>query len=248
MSRLPILTYHSIDDDGSVISTNRNSFRLQMQFLRAKSFRTVLLSKVTALLHHRQCIPAGNVSLVFDDGFENVYSEAFPILQEFGFTATVFLVTRYCGKYNDWPGNLPNLKRCPLLSWNQAREMSAYGIEFGSHTSTHPDLTAISPKEAESQILDSKMEIEDRLGRPATVFAYPYGRYNAQVKDVVRGQFDGACSTRLGNIRMGADPYAMRRIDTWFLSDQKLFSRLTTTPLSCYLNVRQVLRDMKDLI
>ena len=175
-----------------------------------------------------------------------MYTEAFPVLREFGFKATVFLVTGYCGNHNDWPGNLPSLERSSLLSWDEIREMSAHGIEFGSHTANHPDLTRIPLKQAEQEIAHSRQQIEDRLGSPVTLFAYPYGRWNSQVKDIVRSHFQGACSTKLGSVRAGGDPYMIRRIDSYFVANPMLFGRLTATSLACYLQFRQALRELKS--
>ena len=246
-SGLPVLTYHSIDDHSSVISTSRRAFRLHMQFLHSQSFRTVQLSEVVAILREDRPVPPRSVCLTFDDGYRSIYSEAFPVLQEYGFTATLFLVVRYCGRHNDWPGNLGSLKRAPLLSWNEVKEMNRFGIECGSHTLTHPDLTRIAPRIAEEEILHSKQEIEEKTGESSTVFAYPYGRYNSTVQKMVRSHFSGACSTKLGNVRTGADPYTMKRIDSWFVSDVKRFSKLNTTSLAWYLQARQALRELRNL-
>jgi peptidoglycan/xylan/chitin deacetylase (PgdA/CDA1 family) len=243
-----ILTYHSIDGDGSVLSTAPQQFDRQMQYLRENSFESISASEVATLLHHGSPIPDGKVCLVFDDGFRNIYSKAFPILLECGFTATIFLVAGYCGRYNNWPGNLKSLKPSSLLSWSEAKEMKKFGIDFGSHSATHPDLTTIPIRDAESEIVGSKREIEDRLGESVDTFAYPYGRYNRQIKDIVRNHFVGACSTRLGNVRTGADRYAMRRIDVWFLSPFWLFKNLRTAPVASYLYIRQALREIKILI
>jgi len=245
---LPLLTYHSIDDGGSIVSTPPAAFGQQMEFLSSQSFRSIRLSELVQLLHKKLPLPPKHVCLTFDDGYENVYSDAFPVLQEHGFTATVFLVTRYCGRHNDWPGNLTSLKRAPLLSWNQLKEMTRFGIECGSHTLTHPDLTRIPLRYAEEEIVQSKREIEDKTGQPVTLFAYPYGSYNEHIQATVREHFSGACSTRLGNVRIGADPYAIRRIDSYFVSNTKRFSKLTTTALAGYLQARQFFRDLKTLL
>jgi peptidoglycan/xylan/chitin deacetylase (PgdA/CDA1 family) len=245
---LPLLTYHSIDDGGSIVSTPPAAFGQQMQFLSSQSFKSIRLSELVELLHKKLPLPPKHVCLTFDDGYENVYSDAFPVLQEHGFTATVFLVTRYCGRYNDWPGNLTSLKRAPLLSWNHLKEMMRFGIECGSHTLTHPDLTRIPLRYAEEEIVQSKREIEDKTGQPATLFSYPYGSYNPDIQTTVREHFSGACSTRLGNVRIGADPYAIRRIDSYFVSNTKRFSKLATTSLAGYLQARQFLRDLKTLL
>jgi peptidoglycan/xylan/chitin deacetylase (PgdA/CDA1 family) len=245
---LPLLTYHSIDDCRSVLSTSPGTFRRQLQFLASQCFHNIRLSEVVQLLHDRLPLPPKRVCLTFDDGYQNVYSEAFPLLQEYGFTATVFLVARYCGRDNDWPGNLEYLDRTQLLSWDHVKEMSNFGIDFGAHTLTHPDLTCIAPRLAEQEIVQSKQEIEDKTGQPLTLFAYPYGRYNSHIREVVRGQFLGACTTRLGNVRSCADPYRLRRIDSWFLLNVRLFSRLTTRSLACYLQARQAIRELKALL
>jgi len=245
---LPLLTYHSIDDSGSIVSTRPAAFRQQMKFLSSQSFRSIRLSELVELLHKKLPLPPKHVCLTFDDGYQNVYSDAFPVLQEYGFTATVFLVARYCGQYNDWPGNLTSVKRAPLLSWNHFKEMTRFGIECGSHTLTHPDLTRISPRHADEEIIESKREIEDKTGQPVSLFAYPYGSYNSHIRTTVRSHFKGACSTRLGNVRSGADPYTIRRIDSYFVSNAKRFSKLTTTSLAGYLQARQFFRDLKTLL
>ena len=245
---LPLLTYHSIDDDRSILSTSPAAFRQHIQFLSSHSFRSIRLSELADLLHKKLPLPPKHVCLTFDDGYQNVYSDAFPVLEEHGFTATVFVVAGYCGRYNDWPGNLRSLKRAPLLSWNQLKEMTRFGIECGSHTLTHPDLTRIPVRHAEEEIIQSKREIEDKTGQSVTLFAYPYGSYNSGTRAIVRGHFGGACSTRLGNVRTGADPYAIRRIDSCFVSNIRRFSKLTTGALAGYLQARQVLRDLKTLL
>ena len=81
--------------------------------------------------------------VTFDDGYETVYREAFPVLEELGFTATVFLITGYCGKQNSWPGHVSPVGEQLLLSWTQIEEMARHHIEFGSHTVTHPDLACV---------------------------------------------------------------------------------------------------------
>ncbi|MBA3256276.1 MAG: polysaccharide deacetylase family protein, partial [Pyrinomonadaceae bacterium] len=180
-----------------------------------------------------------------DDGYRNVYTEAFPILEKYGFGATVFLISDYCGKDNDWPGNSPAFERRPLLSWSEIEEMRGHGFEFGAHTATHPDLTRVSIQQAEREITGSKAEIEDRLGVEARCFAYPYGKYNSEVQEIVRTQFLGACSTILGKVRSDCDPHALSRIDTYYLSHPALFSALEADALEWYLGARQILRDLK---
>ncbi len=240
-----ILTYHSIDNSGSVVSTSPETFQRQMQFLSESSFNVVSLNVIMDCLHENRPLPSRALAITFDDGYENVYTDAFPVLEKYGFGATVFLITDYCGKDSDWPGNAPSFERRPLLSWTEIEEMRRHGFEFGAHTATHPNLTQVSIQQAEREIIGSKAEIEDRLGVEATSFAYPYGKYNSEVEEIVRTQFLGACSTILGKVRSDCDLHELRRIDMYYLSRPELFSALSTNLLEWYLGVRQVLRELR---
>ncbi len=246
-AKIPILTYHSIDESGSVISTRPEIFRKQMQFLSEADFNVVSLKTLTKYLCKNCPIPPNTIALTFDDGFQNFYSEAFPVLQEFRQTATVFLITDYCGKYNDWYGNLPTLERSKLLAWDEIKELSSYGIEFGAHTLTHPNLTRLNMKEVEREIVQSKLTIEDRLGMEVTNFAYPYGKYNVPVKQITEKHFSSACSVRLGKVQPGSDLFALERLDTYYLSNERVFRLIPSASLDWYLSFRQAMRDLKEL-
>ncbi len=246
--RIPILTYHSIDDSGSVVSTSAQKFREQVRHLSEEGFRVMTVGEVVACLRNDTPVPERAVSIAFDDGYGNVFTDAYPILQEYGFTATVFLITDYCGRHSDWPGNLPTLARRPLLSWPQIGEMRQNGIEFGAHTRTHPDLTLLARPQLVDEISQSKSEIEDRTGSAVKTFAYPYGRHNNEVRAVVQEHFDGACSTDLGRVGLGSDLYLLRRFDMYYLSRPSLFRKLETAELNAYLQLRQALRGLRQFL
>ena len=246
-SKVPILTYHSIDSSGSVVSTDREAFRRQMQTLSAAGYRTVSLSELSECIHQQHSLPVNAVVVAFDDGYRNVYREAFPILAEFGFQATVFLITGYGGKTNDWPGDWASPKGETLLSWSEVKELHKHGFEFGSHTSTHPDLTKLPLAQAEIEIKQSQAAIQDRLGSRVTLFAYPYGSYNPEIKNLVQEHFRAACTTRLGKVDLTSDPFSLKRVDAYYLSSQRVFDRLLGESLDWYLRARQALRDVKEL-
>lgn len=245
--KIPILTYHSIDRSGSVISTTPEMFRRQMQHLKKNSFQVVSLTEVVRSLGEGQSVSQRTVAITFDDGYQNFYSEAFPILSDFGFRATVFLVTDFCGQFNPFPANPHSQERRRMLSWDEIKEMFRHGIEFGSHSSTHPDLTRIPIEQAEEEITRSKETIQNRLAAETTVFAYPYGRYNDQVRKLVGQHFAGACTTRLGKITRGCDVYELKRIDMYYLRSYNLFDKLTSNALDWYLQLRQIPREWKEV-
>lgn len=89
---IPVFTYHSIDDSGSVISTSPTKFREQMNHLKQSGFHAIGLGDITRCIRQNRPFPSGAMAITFDDGFKNVHEVAYPVLKEFGFQATVFLV------------------------------------------------------------------------------------------------------------------------------------------------------------
>lgn len=246
MSKIPILTYHSIDDSGSVVSTPPRIFRQQMKFLHENDYNIISLSKLIELFNQKKTIARKTVTITFDDGFQNFYTEAFSVLAEYGFDATVFLVADFCGKHNDWAGNPPELPRSKLLSWREVRELSKNSVEFGSHTRTHPDLTRISNAESQRELTESKSIIEGKIGTKVSTFAYPFGKFNSQIKRFAEGQYDAACSVNLGKTQPDSDFYSLARIDTYYLLNRKIFDALSTKTFDYYLQFRQTMRDFKS--
>src|SRR5579864_7438246 len=151
--------YHSVDDAGSVISTAPSVFTQQMRWLHDHAYHVIPLSTLVGHLRRGEPLPDRAAVVTFDDGFLTVYTTAFPILAQFRFPATVFLVAGYCGGQNDWPGQPGAAPRRPLLSWTQVREMESGGIEFGGHTLSHPRLDRLRPEQLEREVIDSKSMI-----------------------------------------------------------------------------------------
>jgi peptidoglycan/xylan/chitin deacetylase (PgdA/CDA1 family) len=106
--------------------------------------------------------------LVFDDGFRDFYTAAYPLLRRHGFSATINLPTAFIGPSHR------TFKGRECLSWAEAQELQREGIEFGAHTVNHPRLAFLPWNEVRSEVFDSKKEIEDQLGVPVRTFAYPY--------------------------------------------------------------------------
>ena len=106
-----VLMYHALADERSAISLPPSVFQRQMRLLHEGGFRVISMSDLVSSLQSGEELPGKSVVLTFDDGFESVYTNAFPVLQRYGFPATVFLVADYCGKTNDWPsqpGGIPS--------------------------------------------------------------------------------------------------------------------------------------------
>jgi peptidoglycan/xylan/chitin deacetylase (PgdA/CDA1 family) len=243
-SSIAILAYHSLDDSGSVLSTSPRVFAEQMKLLRHAGVRVVSLTDVAD--ENRACSNHENeVVLTFDDGFSNVYEHALPVLQTYGFPATVFLVTDYCEKTNSWPGQTLRLQGQPLLRWSEIQEMSQAGISFGSHTRTHPDLTKLSIQQAEEELASSKKAIADATGLPVDTFAYPYGAYDAASRNLASQHFRLACSTHLGFVKRDSDLFALERIEMYYFQSAWLFRHLFSPATGLYLGFRNQLRCIR---
>lgn len=132
-------------------------------------------------------LPGHTVAVTFDDGFAGLFDHAFPILTRHRMASTVFLVsaTLTAQRVVDWLDHPPTPPP-KTLALEQVREMREAGIQFGSHTHTHPNLTSLSEEECERDLRTSKEVLEDLLGTPVVLLAYPRGLHNRRVQEVAR--------------------------------------------------------------
>lgn len=241
---LPILTFHDVDDRQAVITFPPDVFRTGLTALHEKGYRTLDLVEAAFLLRSGETIPEKSLVLTFDDGFRGVYDNAFPTLRRLGMTATVFLSVG--GPRASCPeGRLPSLEGRSMLSWEEIREMHGFGVRFGAHTLTHPDLTRVNPDRIDRELGVSKRIIEEELGVPVDSFAYPFGRYDETVRTLVRRYFSCACSDALGLAGRGSDPFALERVDAYYLRTPGLFSLVSSGFFSCYVRARAIPRNIR---
>jgi len=236
-----ILTYHALDDRGSVLSTPPATFARQMRSLVESGVRVVPLSKLGGPAAASEPSPP-RVAITFDDGLRSVYEHGLPVLAALGLTATVFLVTDHCGRTNDWPGQPAGLGDRPLLGWPEIKEMAAAGLAFASHGRAHRDLTRLDEREIAGEMADSRRAIEDALGRAAGEFAYPYGAHDARVRAAARAHFDLACATTLDFVSAGSDPFALERLDMYYFRRSLALGRLFAPEVRAYVALRRGLR------
>ncbi|MFN8533349.1 MAG: polysaccharide deacetylase family protein [Dehalococcoidia bacterium] len=243
---LGILVYHAIGGRPSPITITRDRFRGQIAALQRAGIRGVSLGE--ALGNRRRAVGRRVVALTFDDGYADFATEAWPVLREAGFSATVFLVTGRLGKDNDWPGQPTWAPRRPLLSRGEVRRLAKEGVEFGSHTVSHPWLPTLTPDVAATELALSCQAIEAATGSACRIFAYPYGALNGAVRLQVSEYYSVAVTTELRIAAPGDDRYLLPRIDATYLSPALLAGAIYSPAVGAYLALRRAGRGVRKAI
>jgi glycosyltransferase involved in cell wall biosynthesis/peptidoglycan/xylan/chitin deacetylase (PgdA/CDA1 family) len=211
--RIPVLLYHHVGAPVSGpscgLTVSPAKFAAQMDWLKQHGYSGINASQWLTWLREGEGLPPKPVLLTFDDALADLAENAFPVLLKCGFSATVFVVTQQVGKTNSWSELDPGIHRC--LDASQIRNWAGAGIEFGAHSRTHADLTRLSADQLFDEVQGSSEDLSDLLGAPVSTFAYPFGRYNAEVVEAVRRVFDLAFTTDEGVNDLGSDRYRQCR-------------------------------------
>lgn len=309
-SEIPILAYHRVCDIGNepafpfdpgLVSASSSAFAWQMNYLKER-YHPITFQTLLNAMDGKEGLPRRPVIVTFDDGYDDNYLNAFPVLKSLGIPATIFVSTGYIGSgkpfwfdlaahilYNAPAGTLlvkdldvtlsldsdvgsrraaatrlvgalkrvSNMKRLDILGWlereyadamkpgdfrlshpldwNQIREMSAAGIEFGSHTVSHPILSRLDDEELRQELVESRTRLEQELGKSAPVLAYPVGgpdEFNEKVIQAAAsaGYRLGVCYmpgiNRLGDV----DRFRLRRQHVERYTSNAYFSGLLSLP------------------
>lgn len=212
--KLPILSYHNIAatpagaaHPGLYLSPAQ--FRLQMRMLRWLGYRGVSIAEgLPYLLGEKR----GKVAiLTLDDGYKDNLANALPILREFGYTATCYLVADCIGGHNCWDADQLKVEK-PLMDLDELRQWLAGGMHLGSHTLSHPHLPQLTPTEKRREITESRTRLEALLGVPIEHLCYPYGEYDQDCIAAARDAgYKTAVTTTRGAARTGDSMLTLRR-------------------------------------
>lgn len=207
---IPILHFHQVGiEEGTPhpsLYLSRKNFERCIRWLASRGYQCVSLSKAVEIIRNPAVHKQKYAVITFDDGYEGVYTEAFQVLQQHQWSATIFLVADKV--------NAPAHTSFPYLRSPQLKEMARYGIEMGSHSYHHQDLTTFSDAQVlKKEIQDSKFRLEDILGSEIRHFCYPQGKWNESLEVLVRkAGYQSACSTDLGRWHEEQDLFRLKRI------------------------------------
>lgn len=207
--RVPILMYHHVDtpsaDAGPIrrdLSVLPENFDAQLRYLSQGGYQPITLNDLALHLTVGKPLPPKPIILTFDDGYVDNYTQAFPLLLGHGFVATFFLTTSPIDAQNP-----------DFLSWDQVTEMAATGMRFEPHSYDHPDMRNRGFQFLVFQIVGPREAIEARTGEPTRFFAYPSGRYDQFVIDVLKSaHFWGGVLTEQGATHTSNDLFTLRRV------------------------------------
>jgi peptidoglycan/xylan/chitin deacetylase (PgdA/CDA1 family) len=188
----------------------------QLKYLKSEGYESITLNDLALHLTVGKSLPPKPVILTFDDGYADAYFHAFPLLQRFGFVGTFFLISA------------PIDNRDPeFLTWDQVEEMHAAGMKFEPHSYNHPDMRNRGYDFLVFQILAPKEAIEARTGETCRFFAYPSGRYDQFVIDVLRSaNFWGGVLTAQGATHTTDGLFTLHRVRVRGADDLDTFARL----------------------
>ncbi|MCL4585951.1 polysaccharide deacetylase family protein [Fusobacterium nucleatum] len=214
---VPVIMYHRVINNAEnegVYGTYiyEDMFKKHLQYLKDKNY-TVITFKDLDKIGWRNRFEKDRkyIILTFDDGYKDNYDLAFPILKEFNFKATIFLMGSLT--YNEWDAKAGGERKFSLMSVEMIKEMQDYGIEFGAHTFNHPKINTLSNEEIEHQIVDVKKPLEEKIGKEIITFAYPYGILNDYAKEMAKkAGYTFALATDSGSVCLSDDLYQIRRI------------------------------------
>jgi peptidoglycan/xylan/chitin deacetylase (PgdA/CDA1 family) len=208
-----VLCYHSVSDVWShPLAVRRHAFHQQLSSVVRRGFRPVPAGELARGVRK-------GVHVTFDDAFRDVL-DVVPVLERLRLPATVFVSTDFAD--DGRPFAVPELareaasrpERLRTMRWDELRALAERGVEIGSHTVSHPHLPLLSDAELERELRDSRARVEDELGRPCRLLAYPYGEHDPRVQAAVRScGYEAAFALWAG--AAPENPYALPRIDIY---------------------------------
>ncbi|MEI7885101.1 MAG: polysaccharide deacetylase family protein [Clostridia bacterium] len=197
VKNLPILEYHCIEESNLCINplfVSKGDFERQISDLKNEGYTPITIADFDNIKNIKKPI-----MITFDDGYENNYTKAYPILKKYNFKATIFLISGRVGTPNH-------------LNIDQINIMKGL-IDFQAHTVTHPHLAQISAQQVEDELKNAKIQLETLLNTSISAMAYPYGNFDQQVIDVARKYYQYAFAGDQGIIYNSKDTdYEIKRI------------------------------------
>jgi len=230
--RVVILCYHGVTErsqrhpsDHAGLHIRADRFEAQLDYLR-RHYNVISLAEFLKARETNESLPDRSVVLTFDDGYRNFLTGALPRLIAREMPVSVFLITDRIKTENQAHANgWSEADDETYLSWDEVKELQRHGVEFGSHTCSHPKLSEVGPAEAERELRSSHEQIASHLSQATMPLAFPYGSYTESVIAMTRAlPYSCALTTEAGTNSPVTDPYLLRRNLIGDDDDEPLFA------------------------
>ena len=215
------LNYHKIDNMNISLSVLPEDFDRQIAYLKEQGYNSINTDQLYDYMTNGTPLPENPILITFDDGYEDNYQYAYPILKKYGFTGTIFIITDLVGKPN-------------YLTWEQLKEMKANGMNFQSHTVSHKSMTELGEAQLREELVNSKKILDEQLSQDTKFMAYPTGTYNLYIAKLVKDAgYKGAFTIKYGNIDKASNIYALERVPIFHTENTFLsfYERLHYVPV-----------------
>jgi peptidoglycan/xylan/chitin deacetylase (PgdA/CDA1 family) len=204
--RVPILMYHRVHaappPSQRSLTVHPADFARQMRWLKQHRYRTITQRELNDALFLGKRLGPRPILITFDDGYSDVFHRALPVLERLDMRATAYVISGRTLRSDT-----------VFLTWHLLRALERDGVEIGSHTITHRDLTSLSDGEALRELLRSRRAFERRLGQPVRWLAYPFGAYDSRIERLARrAGYVLAVTTEHGVVQSARRPLALRRL------------------------------------
>ncbi len=206
---VPVLMYHRIADLTPKearsplirdLTVSPADFEAQVRYLSEQKFTFLLARDVAEAIRLGKPLPERAIAITMDDGYDDNFDNAFPILKKYSACATIYLVSSTVGTPKH-------------LSWDQTLEMQRDKVRYGSHTVRHYDLTTLDQPTLDFELVESKRVLEEKIGEVIPDLAYPTGAYNAEVVGRTReAGYLAAWKKGGGPVEPTHDPYLLPRV------------------------------------
>lgn len=188
------------------------AFASQMYWLARAHYKPISLDTLLAYRGGAGSLPAKPIIITFDDGFQDCFNYAVPVLKAQGFTAVFYLVAGLLGQTSRWLLAERGVEY-PILGWSDASQLLGHGFQCGAHSLTHPHLAGLAAAACREELVISRSLLEQKLGVEIRHLAYPYGSFNEGVRTITAAAgYHTACSVQIGFSDLCDDPLALHRV------------------------------------
>lgn len=243
--KVEILMYHSISDGHGPTNIAPDIFAGQMDALADAGYHVAGFEDLIDWHSGRRRLPERTAVITFDDAFTDFRNAAWPVLKARNFPATVFVPAAAAGGNENWQGADEPARS--LLDWPDIKRLAGDGVQFGSHSLSHPHLTRLGGDELEREVAGSKERLEEILEMPVRSFAPPYGDTNGDVRSVIEKHYELAAGVEFGRASRQSDIFNLPRIEMHYFRNVALWRRYLDGRAELYFNARRLARKVRRM-